>query len=236
MSPNIRGYLRYRTLLLRTRPRRYANLFSTLYRNRCRSVVEIGTWDGIHGEQMIQTAALHHSVSDIDYFGFDLFEEMTDDALKGEFSKWPPAYADVRSRLGATGANIHLYKGNTRLTLPRAVDTIGKADLVFIDGGHSIETVTSDWNNVKQLMGIRTTVIFDDYYSNREAEVEGLGCQTLIDKLDSDTYEVEMLTPVDPFPKDWGVLNVNMVRVRKRHSDDIHSSSLLDLAGRDPSR
>ena len=216
MRPNVLGYLRYRTLLFRIRPRRYADLFSTLHAGRCRRIVEIGTWDGIHAEQMIQTAALNHSLKDIDYFGFDLFDEMTDEALKGEFSKWPPSYDNVNRKLTSTGANIRLHKGNTRTTLPEAIKVIETADLVFIDGGHSIETINSDWNNVKQLMTSSTIVIFDDYYSNSEADVEGLGCQTLVDHLDRNAYEVEVLTPVDSFPKEWGVLNVNMVRVRRR--------------------
>ena len=165
---------------------------------------------------MIQTAALHHSVKDIDYFGFDLFEEMTAEAMKGEFSKWPPSYDNVQLKLSQTGAHIHLYKGNTRATLPEVTGAIGKADIVFIDGGHSIETITSDWNNVRQLMDPHTTVVFDDYYSNSETEVEGLGCQTLIDSLDRDIYEVEVLAPIDSFPKEWGTLNVSMVRVGQR--------------------
>ncbi len=216
MSPNVLGHLRYRTLLWRIRPRRYANLFATLYDLRCRRIVEIGTWDGVHAEQMIQTATLNHPARDIDYFGFDLFEEMTAETMKGEFSKWPPSYENVQLKLSRTGASVHLYKGNTRTTLPEATEAIGKADLAFIDGGHSIETITSDWHNVKQLMDPHTTVIFDDYYSNSETEVKGLGCQTLIDHLDRDAYEVEVLAPTDSFPKDWGLLNVSMVRVRQR--------------------
>ena len=46
--------IEYRHLLLRTRPRRYAELFRTIYTRRCRSLVEIGTWNGVHAEQMIR--------------------------------------------------------------------------------------------------------------------------------------------------------------------------------------
>lgn len=211
---NLLAYLRYRKLLLKTRPRRYTNLFITIAKNRCRRILEVGTWRGIHAVQMIQTAIVHHAAKDIDYYGFDLFEELTEADLKAEFSKNPATYHAVQQRIQSTEANIHLYKGNTRITLPQAVDHIGVVDLIFIDGGHSIETITSDWNAVRRIMGKHTTVIFDDYYLNTEPEVEGVGCQTLITSLDRQAYEVEILQPTDSFVKDWGVLAINMVKVK----------------------
>ncbi|MGI0014018.1 MAG: class I SAM-dependent methyltransferase [Nitrososphaera sp.] len=213
-------YLRYRLLLLQTGSKRYANIFRIIYRNRYRRIVEIGTWNGVHAAQMIQTAAVHHLVKDISYFGFDLFEDLTDDELRREFSKRPASYKDVRRRLELTGANIHLYKGNTKVTLPQAIEHIGWADLIFIDGGHSIETITSDWNAVKTIMERNTTVIFDDYYSNKEPEVLGVGCQALIEELDRQLYEVEIVQPTDAFVKEWGILRVNMVYVTMRHRND----------------
>ena len=63
---------------------------------------------------------------------------------------------------------------------------------------------------------IKTIVIFDDYYTNTETEVEGVGCQTLIDHLNADNYEVQILEPMDTFTKEWGVLKINMVKVIKR--------------------
>jgi hypothetical protein len=38
-----------------------------------------------------------------------------------------------------------------------------KMDLVFIDGGHSTETVATDWENVKDLLHEKSIVFFDDY-------------------------------------------------------------------------
>ena len=63
---------------------------------------------------------------------------------------------------------------------------------------------------------IKTIAIFDDYYTNTETEVEGVGCQTLIDHLNADNYEVQILEPMDTFTKEWGVLKINMVKVIKR--------------------
>jgi hypothetical protein len=208
--------LRFGGLLLRTHPRRYANLFRTIYKFRCRNLVEIGTWNGVHAEQMIHVAALRSGVTAVRYAGFDLFEALTEQQLREEFSKRPPTYEQVAARLGATGAEIKLYQGNTRETLPEALDELRRADLVFIDGGHSIETITGDWDAVQRSMGPHTTVLFDDYYPDPGPELQGLGCQTIIDALDMSRYAVEVLEPTDAFEQPWGMLRVKMARVRLR--------------------
>lgn len=210
------GQLRYRYLVLTTHPRRYLNLFQTIYERRCRSIVEIGTWNGVHSEQMIRTAAVHAPIQEVRYRGFDLFEDLSDEALEKELSKRPPRYEEVLARLQRTGADVRLFRGNTRVTLPQATDELRQADFVFLDGGHSIETITSDWNAVRGAMRADTTVVFDDYYVDPEPELEGLGCQTIIAGLDRAVFHVELLEPTDAFAKPWGVLKVRMVRVRQR--------------------
>ena len=208
--------LRYRRLLHTTKPRRYVNLFRTIYQRRCRNLVEIGTWNGVHAEQMISVAAMHGGVSSVQYTGFDLFEDLTEEQFLKEFSKRPPSYQEVLSRLQGTGADVRLRRGNTRVTLPLATEEVRQADLVFVDGGHSIETISADWNAVAGAMGPRTTVLFDDYYPDQISELDGLGCQTIIDALDRDRYEVEVLEPTDSFARPWGTLRVRMASVRLR--------------------
>jgi hypothetical protein len=210
------GRLRYRYRLVTTHPRRYANLFRTIYERRCRSIVEIGTWNGAHAEQMIRTAAVRAPIEDVRYRGFDLFEDLSDEELARELSKRPPRYEEVLARLRRIGADVRLIRGNTRVTLPKATDQLRQADFVFIDGGHSIETITSDWNAVRGAMRADATVVFDDYYVDPGPELEGLGCQTIIAGLDQGRYTVELLEPSDVFAKPWGLLKVRMVRVCRR--------------------
>lgn len=213
---SIYSRLNYRLMVWRTRPKRYANLFKVIYQNKCRRIMEIGTFDGIHAAQMITVAKIFHPAEQIEYFGFDLFELLTEEELKHEFSKRPPAFREVKERLEKTGANIHLYKGNTKITLPRVKSSLGLMDFIFIDGGHSIETITSDWNHAKDVMAQSTVVIFDDYLTSPEPEVNGTGCQTLIDGLDRDVYKVEIPHPMDSFIHDWGTLKTSMVKVVKK--------------------
>jgi len=214
----LKAALQYRRLLLRTRPRRYVELFRTIYRRRRRSIVEIGTWNGVHAEQMIRTAAAHTDIAQVRYRGFDLFEHLTDEQLRGESSKRPPPYETVLERLRNTGADVALIRGNTRVTLPQSTDVLSAADLVFIDGGQSIETITADWEAVRAAIQPGTTVIFDDYYPDPEPALAGLGCQSIIDGLERSTYQVEVLPTTDAFPQPWGVLRVRMARVTFRTS------------------
>jgi len=213
---SIYSRLNYRLMVWRTRPKRYANLFKVIYQNKCRRIMEIGTFDGIHAAQMITVAKIFHPAEQIEYFGFDLFELLTEEELKHEFSKRPPAFREVKERLEKTGANIHLYKGNTKITLPRVKSSLGLMDFIFIDGGHSIETITSDWEAIKSLMTEKTIVIFDDYYTNPGACLRKVGCQILIDTLDRNLYQVEILEPTDTYVHEWGPQQTNMIKVVKK--------------------
>jgi hypothetical protein len=205
--------LRYRRLLRTIEPRRYLNLFRTIYDRRCRNLVEIGTWNGVHAEQMIQVAAARSNVRAVRYTGFDLFENLTEEQFRQEFSKRPPSRREVLTRLEQTGAQVTLHQGNTRETLPQAGEELRNADLVFIDGGHSIETITADWDAVRHAMDPGTTVLFDDYYPDSVPELQGLGCQTIVESLNRERYTVEVLPPIDEFPQPWGMLRVQMARV-----------------------
>jgi len=213
---NTAAYIYYRALVFKKRALRYRALFETIYRNKCRRLVEIGTYNGVHAYQMIRTAMNHHSSGEIEYFGFDLFEDLADEQLTNELSKKPPSQATVRARLETTGARIQLFPGDTTETLPQSVGDIGTVDFVFIDGGHSVATIESDWGNVEKMMGEQTNVIFDDYYLNSDPEVDGMGCQSVVAGLDKSQFDVEVLPTENAFKKEWGTLRIKMVRVTRR--------------------
>lgn len=213
--------LLYMKRILTMRPKRYRNLLKTIYEERCRRIIEIGTYNGVHACQMIETANIFYPVNQIEYYGFDLFEGLTREDFQKEFSKQPPKYSEIKQRLEKTGAVIRLYVRYSSDTLPNFLEEKedGKQiDFVFIDGGHSIGTITSDWNYVKKIMNYKTVVIFDDYYNNKEPEVSGVGCQSLITGLDRNVYDIEILEPEDHFEKEWGTLRVSMVKVRLKQA------------------
>ena len=197
-------------------PARYKNLTDIVRRHECKRIVEIGVFDGVHSAQMIAAALQYHEPNDVVYFGFDLFEDMSLEMLEKEFSKRPYRMDFIRRSLEFSGAHIFLFKGNTKDTLPAPLDKLRGVDFVFIDGGHSEETIASDWRNVEKIMGADTIVIFDDYYIDPPPKMDGIGCNALIDGLDRARYHVELLEPVDSFQKPWGLLQIQMVKVGLR--------------------
>lgn len=197
--------------------RRYKNLTKILQNKRYRTIMEIGVCRGHHAYQMIEIAKMFHPTEKVEYYGFDLFEDATKEILKKEFSKGKPlSYKNIQKYLGKTGAEIHLFKGYSKDTLPKFVAKMKnknkKIEFVFIDGGHSIKTIASDWSCIKEIIDSNSTIIFDDYYNN-EDEIKEIGCNIIIDNLDRNKYNVEILEPEDNFSKKWGILKIRMVKV-----------------------
>ena len=170
--------------------------------------MEIGTWNGVRGKQMIERATLFSPNGTIEYTGFDLFENMTNKMYKQEISKIPPSAHQVRTLLEKTRARITLLVGFTQETM-KNMDTFNKVDFVFIDGGHDAETVLNDWIGVEKVMHKDTVVIFDDYWHNRDD-----GPKKIIDSIDRKKYKVSFLPKVDVFfNPDFGRLVISLVKV-----------------------
>lgn len=147
---------------------------------------------------MIECAQRMRLGSVIRYYGFDLFELITPEIkLKEQGKQGTPTEAEVRRLLWPTKAEIQLYKGFSKDTLPKFAENVGiLADFVFIDGGHSIETIQNDWNWVRTFIHGKTVVLFDDYWHDRL----DIGCKFLIDSLfQSEDYLPEILEPIDVF-------------------------------------
>ena len=197
----------YRTI----RPLRYKCLFETIKKNKCKRIMEIGTWNGEHALQMIEEAKKNSPAGKVEYYGFDLFEMLDNGTALEEYAKIPPTLEEVREKLAKTDAKISLYKGYTKETLPDVINDLPKMDLVFIDGGHSIETIENDWRYTQQVMDDHTIVIFDDYWNREDA-----GCKKVVDAIDKTKYEVTILPIQDKFKKEWGTLTINFVQVRLR--------------------
>ncbi len=196
--------------------RRYQALFVEIERCKARRILEIGTWGGGRAVEMIRKA--QEFSDEVEYYGFDLFEQMTDEIHDIEVSKQPPAREEVQARLQETPARIRLFQGFTQETLPAALEELPPMDFIFIDGGHAPETVASDWKYCQQLMHDDTIVIFDDYWPEGYKGDRAYGPQAIVDAIDRDQYEVEILPTTDRFEKDWGPLIIQFARVTKRRS------------------
>ena len=188
-------------------------LFKIIKNNKCKNIMEIGTYNGDNALRMIEKASKNVPENQIQYYGFDLFELSDDETMLEEFSPSckPPLLETVREKLGKTKAKIHLYKGYTKDVLPRVINELPKMDIVKIDGGHSVETIENDWKYVQEVMNDKTFVIFDDYWNREDA-----GCKKVVESIDRARFEVNILRIQDKFKEEWGILKINYVCVKRR--------------------
>lgn len=218
-NKSFRNFLR-KNVKYAKRPRRYKRLLLAAERLQPKSIVEIGVFTGKRATEMIDAASLRSSAADISYFGFDLFDIMDDDILKQELSKRPDPMGEIKGRLDASGAKIELIKGWTNETLPDffAKKPAFKADLMFIDGGHAVETIQNDWDNTHPHLTPGGSILLDDYYVDCPHLTDEFGCNTLIENLDASLWDVEIHPEVDRFVHDNKPHNVAIVEVRRRSS------------------
>lgn len=181
---------------------RYAQLLDIIDDVKPERICEIGTWNGKRAIQMIQEA---QRFGDVSYQGFDLFDLQTPADIRRELSKggWPQEI--VHKLISATGAGVELVSGDTSDTLS---ESLVDADLYFVDGGHSEETIENDGLAVLGLLE-KGVAVFDDYY--HAGKPEGMGCNQFIDSL-GPMWEVTHL-PVRTETE--AGMTVGMVKVRR---------------------
>lgn len=102
------------------------------------------------------------------YYGFDLFEMMTDEIKEKEFSKRPLSMNDVSKKLSPlcrqnNDRSYILLKGFTYNTLPKFLDKHLRVQMWFIDGGHSLETMTNDFKIIHECIQPNDIIIFDEW-------------------------------------------------------------------------
>lgn len=190
---------------------RYMQLLDIIDEVKPLGIVEIGTWNGNRALQMIQRAAKYKPIGDVYYQGFDLFEDQTGEQFRRELSKMGCSKRVVQKRLEATGSEITLIQGETIYTL---FEICNHADLYFIDGGHSEDTIDNDAGMVLDVLSKSAVVIFDDYYL--DGKPEGMGCNKFIEGLDREQFKVTFL-PAHTVADDGRV--IGMVKVRRRNAN-----------------
>jgi predicted O-methyltransferase YrrM len=135
--------------------------------------MEIGVANGENAKTMIEVAIQNFPPEDVEYYGFDFFDGY--------------GFRRVVQKLEETGCKFKLFKGDTTDTLPRAVKTLPKMDLIFIDGGKSYSEANSDWECSKILMHDRTAVFVHNY--------DFSGVRRMVNNISRDKYEVEITDP-----------------------------------------
>lgn len=124
-----------------------------------RVIVETGTHSGRSATYMCVQALGYRP--DVEFHGFDLFDMASDETHQQEINgKGTGNYEKAWNRLSGL-TTVHpefrftLYRGFTTDTFTTPIC----ADLAYIDGGHSTETVMHDWSMVQD----SAVIVFDDY-------------------------------------------------------------------------
>lgn len=200
----------YNTTGKKMTPTRYYCLADEIAKLKPNTILEVGTHNGRSASIMLEEAVKHKP--NVKYFGFDLFDDMTEElAVEEHHGKKLPSMSIASQKLARY--NVAFIKGNTKETLANFTHE-EPIDFVFIDGGHSVDTIKSDWDNIKNLISESSVVIFDDYYKERD----DVGCKTLVDSLESQGYNVEEVESGISFSqkRDLGEqLTVLMMKVTK---------------------
>jgi len=161
---------------------RYDKLIALAAEKKPGLLIEIGTHKGVRARLL----KAHCSY----YIGLDLWELGSDETDKRE-SNGKGRSTKSQAVEALAGVRFELIAGDTRQTLPALCERGVLADFVFIDGGHSVETIASDWHWISKMLKPGSVVVFDDYY---EPERKGFGCNRIVadiehELLDGDTFE-----------------------------------------------
>jgi len=139
--------------------------------NNCRRIMEIGVLNGDNAKSMVEIAIQNVPPDNVEYYGLDLFTHHSP--------------RQVEQKLEKTGCKFRLFEGDTLDTLPKAVRTLPKMDLIFIDGGKSFAEAESDWENSRTLMHDGTAVYVHNY--------EFSGVRRMVDNIPRDKYHVKII-------------------------------------------
>ena len=190
--------------------RRYSNLLFLILLHRPKSIVEIGIYKGIRSKEMLQAAKIFRKK--VKFYGFDLFEMINKKILKKELSKFPNSKKSIEKNLSKI-SDVKLFKGYTFNTLPKIKNK--KIDFIFIDGGHSVETIKKDWHNCENLIKKKSIVVFDDYYLGDNRIINKYGCNKIIASISEKVYEKKFCKFTDTFMSNGKKLKIKMFYLKK---------------------
>lgn len=160
---------------------RYSHLTERVLLLQPKTILEVGTWRGVRARELLRACPTAN------YYGFDLFEDATCETDAAEMNVKPHAtVAEVEALL--QGYNVTLVRGNTRRTLP-AWDAPEPIEFAWIDGGHSVDTIASDWAAVQRALAPDAEVWFDDYYTGGP-DTRAWGCNRIVEGLRHQVHPV----------------------------------------------
>jgi len=144
-----------------------------------KSIIEVGLAKGIRAFQMVQLAKKYNP--NVKYTGYDVFDTKDPSwhRLVGNGKKVESKLI-IEKKLKILTNNIRLVQGMTSDTLWSYPN---KADYVWLDGDHRLNSIKKDFEALKE----SKVIVFDDYYSTGEHDgfhIEKYGCNKIVETFD----------------------------------------------------
>ncbi len=158
------------------------NFLSLVEEYKPKNVLEIGVFCGVTSRNICELLKTNFG-SDFRYYGLDLFgssktssvDEIEPKFLENQKFSNPlktiyynfikkenlNSKISVQNFLKKFSRNIELIEGDTRVTLEKV--PLSEIDFVFLDGGHSYDTVLSDLQKLYDNMKNNSKIVCDDY-------------------------------------------------------------------------
>ena len=158
------------------------NFLSLVEEYKPKNVLEIGVFCGVTSRNICELLKTNFG-SDFRYYGLDLFgssktsgvDEIEPKFLENQKFSNPlktiyynfikkenlNSKISVENFLKKFSQNIELIKGDTRVTLEKV--PLSEIDFVFLDGGHSYDTVLSDLQKLYDNMKNNSKIVCDDF-------------------------------------------------------------------------
>jgi predicted O-methyltransferase YrrM len=158
------------------------NFLSLVEEYKPKNVLEIGVFCGVTSRNICELLKTNFG-SDFRYYGLDLFgstktssvDEIEPKFLENQKFSNPlktiyynfikkenlNSKISVQNFLKKFSQNIELIEGDTRITLEKV--PLSEIDFVFLDGGHSYDTVLSDLQKLYDNMKNNSKIVCDDF-------------------------------------------------------------------------
>tara|TARA_B100001778_G_scaffold134985_1_gene111230 strand:+ start:22 stop:666 length:645 start_codon:yes stop_codon:yes gene_type:complete len=158
------------------------NFLSLVEEYKPKNVLEIGVFCGVTSRNICELLKTNFG-SDFRYYGLDLFgstktssvDEIEPKFLENQKFSNPlktiyynfikkenlNSKISVQNFLKEFSQNIELIEGDTRVTLEKV--PLSEIDFVFLDGGHSYDTVLSDLQKLYDNMKNNSKIVCDDF-------------------------------------------------------------------------
>jgi len=158
------------------------NFLSLVEEYKPKNVLEIGVFCGVTSRNICELLKTNFG-SDFRYYGLDLFgstktssvDEIEPKFLENQKFSNPlktiyynfikkenlNSKISVQNFLKKFSQNIELIEGDTRVTLEKV--PLSEIDFVFLDGGHSYDTVLSDLQKLYNNMKNNSKIVCDDF-------------------------------------------------------------------------